>query len=85
MPPQGQAMFQQLELDFASVLASAFDEPEQTDIALMCASLDLYLEGRSHREQLQVAGEKIMLEDQFRGETTSFQTTLIAHETVTWF
>ncbi|UJB73167.1 hypothetical protein HRE53_31150 (plasmid) [Acaryochloris sp. 'Moss Beach'] len=76
-------MFQQLELDFANVLASAFDEPEQADIALMCASLDLYLEGRSHREQLRVAG--IMLEDQFRGETTSFQTTLIAHDTVTQF
>ena len=59
MPTQGSSMFQQLELDFASVLASAFDEPEQADIALMCESLDLYLEGRTHREQLRVAGDAI--------------------------
>ena len=52
-------MFQQLELDFASVLASALDEPEQADIAWMCESLDLYLEGRSHHEQLRVAGDAI--------------------------
>lgn len=67
MSSQGQAIFQQLELDFASALASALNEPEQADIALMCVSLDHYLEGRSHNEQLRVAGDAIMLEDQFRG------------------
>ena len=52
-------MFQQLELDFASALASPFDEPEQADIALMCASLEQHLQGRSHHEQLRVAGDTI--------------------------
>ena len=49
----------QLELDFASTLASALDEPEQADITWMCKSLDIYLEGRSHHEQLRVAGDAI--------------------------
>jgi hypothetical protein len=52
-------MHQQLELDFASALASALDEPEQADIAWMCASLDHYLQGCSHHEQLRLAGEAI--------------------------
>ncbi|MGR3278999.1 hypothetical protein ACSYAD_28455 [Acaryochloris marina NIES-2412] len=52
-------MFQQLELDFASALASALDEPEQADISLMCASLDQHLQGRSPHEQLRVAGDAI--------------------------
>ncbi|NJK51782.1 MAG: hypothetical protein HC936_01480 [Leptolyngbyaceae cyanobacterium SU_3_3] len=52
-------MFQQLELDFAAVLASALEEPEQADISLICATLDQYLEGRSQHEQLRVAGEAI--------------------------
>ncbi|NJN39555.1 MAG: hypothetical protein HC790_14155 [Acaryochloridaceae cyanobacterium CSU_3_4] len=52
-------MYQQLKLDFASALASALEEPEQADIAWMCASLDQYLQGRSHHEQLQVAGDAI--------------------------
>ena len=52
-------MFQQLELDFVSTLASALDEPEQADIALMCASLDQHLQGRSPHEQLRVAGDAI--------------------------
>lgn len=50
-------MFTQLELDFASTLASALDEPKQVDIAWMCESLKQYLQGRTHQEQLQVAGE----------------------------
>ena len=49
----------QLELDFASTLASALDEPEQADIAWMCASLDQYLQGRTHQEKLRVAGDAI--------------------------
>lgn len=52
-------MFKQLELDFASALASALDEPEQADISLMCASLDQHLQGRSPHEQLRVAGDAI--------------------------
>ena len=52
-------MFTQLELDFASALASALDEPEQADITWMCKSLDIYLEGRTHQEQLRVAGDAI--------------------------
>ncbi|ABW32059.1 hypothetical protein [Acaryochloris marina] len=52
-------MFKQLELDFASALASALDEPEQADISLMCASLDQHLQGRSSHEQLRVAGDAI--------------------------
>ena len=52
-------MFQQLELDFASTLASALDEPEQADISLMCASLEQHLQGRSPHEQLRVAGDAI--------------------------
>ena len=50
-------MFKQLELDFASALASALDEPEQADISLMCASLEEYLQGRTHQEKLRVAGD----------------------------
>ncbi len=52
-------MFQQLELDFASTLATALDEPEQANIPWMCASLEQYLQGRSHQEQLRVAGDAI--------------------------
>ncbi|NJM67325.1 MAG: hypothetical protein HC851_17440 [Acaryochloris sp. RU_4_1] len=52
-------MHQQLELDFASAIAAALDEPEQANIAWMCASLDRYLQGRSHHEQLRVAGDAI--------------------------
>ena len=52
-------MFQQLDLDFASTLASALDEPEQADISLMCASLEQHLQGRSPHEQLRVAGDAI--------------------------
>ena len=52
-------MFKQLELDFASTLASALYEPEQADISLMCASLDQHLQGRSPHEQLRVAGDAI--------------------------
>lgn len=52
-------MFIQLELDFASTLASALDEPEQADIAWMCASLEEYLQGRTHQEKLRVAGDAI--------------------------
>ena len=52
-------MFKQLELDFASALASALDEPEQADISLMCASLEQHLQGRSPHEQLRVAGDAI--------------------------
>ncbi|ABW33417.1 hypothetical protein [Acaryochloris marina] len=52
-------MFKQLELDFASALASALNEPEQADISLMCASLDQHLQGRSPHEQLRVAGDAI--------------------------
>ncbi|ABW33193.1 hypothetical protein [Acaryochloris marina] len=52
-------MFKQLELDFASTLASALDEPEQADISLMCASLDQHLQGRSTHEQLRLAGKKL--------------------------
>ena len=59
MPTEGQSMFQQLELDFASALASALDEPEQANISLMCASLDQHLQGRSPHEQLRVAGDAI--------------------------
>lgn len=59
MSIEGEAMHTQLELDFASALAAAFDEPEQADIALMCASLDQHLQGRSHHEQLRVAGDAI--------------------------
>lgn len=35
-------MYQKLELDFASTLASVLDEPDQADIQWMCASLDQY-------------------------------------------
>lgn len=48
-------MYTQLELDFASTLASALDEPEQADIA----SLEQYLQGRTHQEKLRVAGDAI--------------------------
>ena len=56
---EGSTMFQQLELDFASALASALDEPEQADIPWMCESLEQYLQGRTHQEQLRVAGDAI--------------------------
>ncbi|BDM83761.1 hypothetical protein [Acaryochloris marina] len=52
-------MYTQLELDFASTLASALDEPEQADISWMCASLEQYLQGRTHQEKLRVAGDAI--------------------------
>lgn len=47
----------QLELVFASTLASALDEPEQADIPWMCASLEQYLQGRTQPEKLRVAGD----------------------------
>ncbi len=49
----------QLELDLKSAIALALEEPEQADIALMCDSLEGMLEGRSHFEQLKVAGEAL--------------------------
>ena len=52
-------MYTQLELDFASALASALDKQEQADITWMFESLDQYLQGRSHHEQLRVAGDAI--------------------------
>ena len=64
-------MFKQLELDFASALASALDEPEQADISLMCASLDQHLQGRSPHEQLRVTGmrSRISLRFVFNGQS----------------
>ncbi|WP_299488148.1 hypothetical protein [Acaryochloris sp. IP29b_bin.137] len=49
----------QLELDFASTLASALGKPEQADISWICASLEHYLQGRTHQEKLRVAGDAI--------------------------
>lgn len=47
----------QLELDFASTLASALDEPEQADVLQLWDGMLPELQALSQHERLQVAGE----------------------------
>ncbi|KAI9129191.1 hypothetical protein [Acaryochloris sp. CCMEE 5410] len=50
-------MFTQLELDFASTLASALDEPEQANVLQLWDGMLPELQTLSQHERLQVAGE----------------------------
>lgn len=50
-------MYTQLELDFASTLASALDEPEQADVLQLWDGMLPELQALSQHERLQVAGE----------------------------
>ncbi|MGR3279221.1 hypothetical protein ACSYAD_29580 [Acaryochloris marina NIES-2412] len=50
-------MYTQLELDFASALASALDEPEQADVLQLWDGMLPELQSLSQHERLQVAGE----------------------------
>ncbi|WP_299414522.1 hypothetical protein [Acaryochloris sp. IP29b_bin.148] len=50
-------MYTQLELDFASTLATALDEPEQADVLQLWDGMLPELQALSQHERLQVAGE----------------------------